>query len=230
MLSESLNPPFVDEIFPAKTNTKSSPEALIQKGFSSPEGNLLPSLGLSCWGNSTQPASLALGQPPTHETMPATAARCRRAQCCTARGHGAAQWARCCTPRGHGAAHPGHGAAHPGHGAAHPAGRDTLVGPSPCQLSRSGACSCSWALRPPPAAVLGLLGMEPLLPVAVWFPSRFLLHTQFKHKAASLVKWELWAPLLLPCFLFRDSLVFPTLIFYHYVAAIITDLESQLGF
>lgn len=86
MLSESLNPPFVEEIFPAKTNTKSSPEARIQKGFSSPEGNLLPSLGLSCWGNSTQPASLALGQPPTHETMPATAARCRRARCCTAWG------------------------------------------------------------------------------------------------------------------------------------------------
>lgn len=210
MLSESLNPPFVEEIFPAKTNTKSSPEARIQKGFSSPEGNLLPSLGLSCWGNSTQPASLALGQPPTHETMPATAARCRRARCCTA-------W--------------GHGAAHPGHGAAHPAGRDTLVGPSPCQPSRSSACSCSRALRPPPAVVLGPLWMELLLlPVAVWFPSWFLLHTQFKHKAASLVKWELWAPLLLPCFLFRDSLVFPTLIFYHYVAAIITDLESQLGF
>lgn len=151
VLSESLNPPSVEEIFPAKTNTKSSPEALIQEGFSSPEGNLLPSLGLSCWGNSTQPASLELGQPPAHETTPAAAARCWRAWCCTT-------W--------------GHGAAHPGHSATHPAGRDVLVGPALCWPSCSGARSCSRAQRPPPAVVLRLLGMELLLlPIAVWFPS-----------------------------------------------------------
>lgn len=146
-------------------------------------------------------------------------------------GHGAAQprgmvlhRARCCTTWGH-------CAAHPGHGAAHPAGRDVLAGPALCQPSRSSARSCSGAPRPPPTVVLRLLGMELLLlHVAVWFLSWFLLHTQRKHKAASLVKWELWAPLLLPCFLFGDSLVFPTLIFYHYVTAIITDLASQLGF
>lgn len=38
-----------------KTNRKSSPEALIQEGLSSPERNLLPRKGLSCRGSSTQP-------------------------------------------------------------------------------------------------------------------------------------------------------------------------------
>lgn len=67
-----------------KINRKSSPEALIQEGLSSPARNVLPRKGLSSMGAARSPSPLEILQPPAPELVPAATPR-QRARCTSAR-------------------------------------------------------------------------------------------------------------------------------------------------